>query len=150
MWTDASLRLALSFVYGNNGFIYQLRECPPNVKINIFFLKLIAILSAIHHLASFKSPPKCLFIFTDGLDVVAIFNSLRTNETIHNSPLLGVALIILHTGIDLQVRHIEGKQNICPDLLSRLLLEEFASKFPSYHVHLFDPLRDLLPVRWRE
>jgi hypothetical protein len=81
---------------------------------------------------------------------VAVFNSLRTNETIHNGPLLGVASVILRTGIDLRVRHIEGKYNIRPDLLSRLLLEEFASKFPSYRVRLFDPPRDLLPARWRE
>jgi hypothetical protein len=101
MWTDASLRLALSLVYDNNSFIYQLRECPPNIKINIFFLELIAILSVIHHVALLESPPKRLLIFTDSLDAVAIFNSLRTNETFHNGPLLGVASIILHTGIDL-------------------------------------------------
>ena len=150
VWTDASLRLALSFVYGNNGFLYQLRESPPNIKIDIFFLELIAIMSTIHHVALFASPPKRLLIFTDSLDAVAVFNSLRTNETIHNGPLLGVASVILRTGIDLRVRHIEGKQNIRADLLSRLLFEEFASKFPSYRVRLFDPPRDLLPARWRE
>jgi hypothetical protein len=150
IWTDASLRLALSFVYGSNAFLYQLRECPSDMKIDIFFLELVAIMSAIHHVASFALPPKRLLIFTDSLDAVAVFNSLRANETIHNGPLLGVASVILSTGIDLRVRHIEGKQNIRPDLLSRLLLEEFTSKFPSYRVRLFDPPRDLLPARWRE
>jgi hypothetical protein len=56
----------------------------------------------------------------------------------------------LRTGIDPRVRHIEGKINIRPDLLSRLLFEEFASKFPSYRVRLFDSPRDLLPAQWRE
>jgi hypothetical protein len=150
VWTDASLRSGLSFVYSNIGFIYQLRECPADVKIDIFFLELVAIMSAIHHAASFTSPPKRLLIFTDSLDAVAVFNSLRANESIHNGPLLGVASIILRTGIDLRVRHIEGKQNIRADLLSRLLLEEFLSKFPTYCVRQFDPPRDLLPARWRE
>jgi hypothetical protein len=150
VWTDASLCLALSFVYGSDGFVYQLRECPPHIKIDIFFLELVAIMSAIHHIASFASPPKRLLVFTDSLDAVAVFNSLRANESIHNGPLLGVASLILRTGIDPRVRHIEGKINIRPDLLSCLLFEEFASKFPSYRVRLFDPPRDLLPARWRE
>jgi hypothetical protein len=109
-------------------------------------------MSVIHHVTSFASPPKCLLIFTDSLNAMAVFNSLHTNETetIHNSPLLGVASVILRTRIDLWVHHIEGKQNIRPDLLSWLLLEEFTSKFPSYRVHLFDPPRDLLLAWWRE
>ena len=150
VWTDASLCLALSFVYHNCGFVYQLRECPPNVKINIFFLELVAIMSAIHHIGSFTSPPKCILLFTDSLGAMAIFNSLHANEAIHNGPLLGVASIILCTRIDLWVCHIEGKQNIWADLLSRLLLEEFASKFHLYRAGLFDPPCDLLPARWRE
>jgi hypothetical protein len=107
-------------------------------------------MSAIHHVASFTSPPRRLLIFMDSLNAVAVFNSLRTNEAIHTGPLLGVASMIMRSGIDLRVRHIEGKINIRPDLLSRLLLEEFSSKFPSYRVRLFDPPRDLLPARWRE
>ena len=67
VWTDASLCLALSFVYGNNGFLYQLRESPPNIKIDIFFLGLVAIMSVIHHVALFASPPKQLLIFTTAL-----------------------------------------------------------------------------------
>jgi hypothetical protein len=103
-------------------------------------------MSVIHHVASFASLPKHLLIFTNSLDAVAVFNSLCTNETIHNCPLLGVASITLCTGIDLQVHYIKGKLNIWPDLLSRLLLEEFTSKIPSYCkcAHLFDPPHDLL------
>ena len=150
VWTDASLHLALSFVYCNCGFVYQPWECPPNVKIDIFFLELVAIMSAIHHIGSFTSPPKRILLFTNSLDAMAVFNSLHANEAIHNSPLLGVASIILCTRIDLWVRHMEGKQNIQADLLSRLLLEEFASKFPLYCIGLFDPPHDLLPAWLRE
>jgi hypothetical protein len=32
MWTDASLRTGLSFVYSNLGFAYQLKECPSTIK----------------------------------------------------------------------------------------------------------------------
>ena len=72
-----------------------------NFKKDIFFLELVAIMSAIHHIRFFASPPKHILLFTNSLDAMAVFNSLHANEAIHNSPLLGVASIILHTRIDL-------------------------------------------------
>jgi hypothetical protein len=123
--------------------------CPPNITINIFFLELVAILSAIHHVASFPKPPHKLLIYTDSLDSVSVFNTLRANESLHNAPLLAVAGIILESGIDLRVRHIPGKLNIRADLLSRLPLDEYKIRFPADPVRLFSPPRDLLPARWR-
>jgi hypothetical protein len=150
IWTDASLKLGMGFTYAGCGFVYQLAPCPPNVKIDIFFLELVAILSAIHHVASLPKPPRKLLINTDSLDSVSIFNTLRANESLHNAPLLAVAGIILETGMDLRVRHIPGKLNIRADLLSRLLLDEYRAKFPADRVRLFSPPRELLPARWRE
>src|SRR5882762_3366166 len=148
MWTDASLRHALSFVYVGNGFVYQLSEAPANCKVDIFFLELLAILSAVSHCASFPSPPRRLLIFTDSLDAVGSLNSLRASESLHNGPLLAIAGIILNTGIDLRIRHIEGKMNIRADLLSQLLFEDYSLKFPSDRVRTFVPPRELLPARW--
>ena len=45
MWMDASLTQAIAFVY-------QIQPPPPNIKVDIFFLELIGILSAIHHIAA--------------------------------------------------------------------------------------------------
>ena len=149
VWTDASLTLGMSFVYGNQGFMYGLKECPPGLKIDIFFLELVAIMSAIHHVASFPSPPHRLLIHTDSLDSVSVFNTLRVSEALHNGPLMAVAGIIIRSGIDLRIRHIPGKLNIRADLLSRLLLDEYRAKFPLDRVRLFSPPRDLLPARWR-
>ena len=128
------------------GSMYAIKECPPSLKIDIFFLELVAIMSAIHHVASFPSPPRCLLIHTDSLDSVAVFNSLCVSEALHNGPLMAVAGVILQSGIDLRVRHIPGKLNMWADLLSRLLLDEYHAKFPLDHVCLFSPPRDLLPV----
>jgi hypothetical protein len=149
-WTDASRYIALSFVFAGNGFVYQISSEPTGPPIDIFFLELVAILSAIHYAASLASPPRRLLIWSDSLDAVAIFNSLRTSQSLHNGVLLGVASIILQSGIDLRVRHIAGKDNVRADMLSRLLLTEFASQFPAYRVRPFDPPRDLLPTRWRK
>ncbi|KIY61155.1 hypothetical protein CYLTODRAFT_363234, partial [Cylindrobasidium torrendii FP15055 ss-10] len=91
-----------------------------------------------------------LAVHSDSLDSVAAFNSLSVEKEVHNVVLLGVAEVILRTGIDLRVRHIPGKDNIMADLLSRNLLADFAKLFPSYRVRTFEPPRELLPARWRE
>lgn len=65
-------------------------------------------------------------------------------------PLLGVASIILESGIDLRMCHIDGKLNIRADVLSRLLFEKYGLKFPSDRVRQFSPPRELLPARWGE
>jgi hypothetical protein len=56
MWTDASLRNALAFVYSNKGFVYPIRPPPTGVKVDIFFLELLAITSAVHHAGSLPRP----------------------------------------------------------------------------------------------
>jgi hypothetical protein len=151
LWTDASLKFGLAFAYAGHGFAYALS--PPSSsreKVDIFFLELLAILSAVEHVASFRRPPKKVLLWTDSLDSVAAYSSLRASESCHNHVLLALAGILLETGIDLRIRHIAGKDNIKADLLSRLMLDEFYRRFPSESVCLFSPPRELLPARWRE
>ncbi|KAF5381547.1 hypothetical protein D9615_005612 [Tricholomella constricta] len=125
VWTDASTSRGLGFVYSNSGFCYTLQPCPTTVKIDIFFLELVAILSALHHVASLASPPRRLLIWTDSLNSVGALNALRVAESLHNGPLLAIAGIALRTNIDIRVCHIPGDENVRADLLSRLMLEEY-------------------------
>ena len=148
IWSDASLRLGLGFVYANHGFVYAISPTSSE-KIDIFFLELVAILSAVHHLALFSRPPKRVLLWTDSLDSVAAYSSLHAAESMHNSVLLALAGVLLETGIDLRIRHIAGKENIKADLLSRLMIDEYLRRFPSERVRLFSPPRELLPARWR-
>jgi hypothetical protein len=150
VWTDASLKLALSFVYASNGFVYQLNPSASEPKVDIFFLELLAILSAIYHVAHLPQTPRKLLLYTDSLDSVGVFDSLRASEPIHNGPLKAAASLLMRSGIDLRVCHIEGKKNIRADLLSRLLFDEYARLYPSDRVRLFTPPKELLPARWRE
>ena len=148
VWTNANLSNTFACTYNNEGLIYCIHSQTPNAeKVDIFFLELLAILSAIHYIASnFSHPPPCLLIFTNSLDSVGVFNSLSAAQPMHSSVLLGVAQVILYSGIDLHVQHIKGKQNIKADLLSCLLFDEFHQKFPSIRICLFDPPCDLLPA----
>jgi hypothetical protein len=150
IWTDASLRNALAFVYSNKGFLYPIKAPPEGKKVDIFFLELMAIASAVHHAGSLPQPPRRVLVWTDSLDSVAVLNSLHTTESVHNAPLLAIAEVIIQTGMDLRVRFIEGKMNVRADMLSRLLIDEYQSKFPADRVHRFAPPRELLPARWRE
>ncbi|KAJ7208693.1 hypothetical protein C8J57DRAFT_1046785 [Mycena rebaudengoi] len=150
VWTDASLREAIAFVYGNKGFVYQIQQNHTSTKIDIFFLEMIGVLSAVVHAANLPTPPKRLLIWCDNLDSVQILSSLRANEALHNGVLLAIAGIIIQTGIDLRVHHIPGKQNTRADLLSRLLFKDFHRQFPSNRVHSYEPPKDLIPARWRE
>ena len=150
LWTDASLRFGLAFIYAGRGFAYALKENTSKEKVDIFFLELVAILSAVHHIGLLSHPPKRVLLWTDSLDSVAAYSSLRAAESMHNSVLLALAGILLETGMDLRIRHIPGKENTRADLLSRLMIDEFHHRFPAERVCLFAPPRELLPTRWRE
>ena len=150
LWTNASLNLGLAFVYAHRGFTYSVSSSNMKEKIDIFFLELVAILSAVHHTALFPCPPKKLLLWTNSLDSVAAYSSLRASQSLHTSVLLALAGILLETGIDLRIRLIAGKENIRADLLSRLMIDEFHRRFPFESVCLFSPPRELLPARWRE
>lgn len=104
-------------------------------------------MSGLYHLAQLPKPPRRVLLFTDSLDSVGVLNSLAPEQQMHNAALLGISHIMLASGLDLRVRHIEGKLNI--DLLSRLLFDEFHQKFPSICVRLFEPPRHLLPAQWQ-
>lgn len=80
VWTDANLKDGLAFSFSNNGFVYQQRPRGPEIAVDIFFLKLVAILSAVHHFACLPQPPRHLLLYTDSLDSVAVFNSLSASE----------------------------------------------------------------------
>ncbi|KAJ7706809.1 hypothetical protein B0H17DRAFT_846532, partial [Mycena rosella] len=100
----------------------------------IFFLELVAILSAVHHAASLTKPPRRLLVWSDSYDSVSVLQSLSCKESIHNGPLLAIAQIMLTSGINLRVRHIAGKKNVRADLLSRFLLDDFRRQFPAVRI----------------
>jgi hypothetical protein len=58
LWMDASLCIGLAFVYAGHRFAYAISLSETKEKIDIFFLKLVAILSTVHHIALFLHPLK--------------------------------------------------------------------------------------------
>jgi hypothetical protein len=80
VYTDASLNNGLAFTFLYEGFVYQRNASPHSLKVDIFFLELLAILSAIYHFGNLCSPPRRILLFTDGLDSVGVLNSLAPEE----------------------------------------------------------------------
>ncbi|KAH6902338.1 hypothetical protein BKA70DRAFT_1066601, partial [Coprinopsis sp. MPI-PUGE-AT-0042] len=117
---------------------------PPGVTIDIFFLELVAILSAIHHLLSSPKPPRRILLHTDSLDSVGVLNSLAARTSMHNAPVRAIAGLMLESGADIRVRHLTSEENLRADLLSRLFLDEYRRRFPSNRVCSFTPPRELL------
>ncbi len=148
--TDATPNAAISFVHSNQGFTYQIKSSQrAPVTPDIFFFKQLAILFAIHHSTSLPSPRRRLLIYSDSLESVEAFNTLRVKASIHNAVLIATAGIVASTGIDFRVRHISGPTNLRANLLSHCLSEEYSKRFPTDRIHSFLPPRELLPARWR-
>ncbi|KAJ8517701.1 hypothetical protein ONZ45_g5144 [Pleurotus djamor] len=153
MWTDAALHKAISFVYSNKGFIYQLAvptAVPNKVQPDIMFEEQLAILCAVYHAATLCVPPKRLLIYSDNLPSVDVLNTFATHQPLHNAPLRAIATILMTTGIDLKVRHIRGEHNVRADMLSRLMIDEYHRKFPADSISAFEPPRFLFTSRWSE
>lgn len=147
IWTDAILFSAILFVYNNNTFVYQIQpSLSISKKLDIFFFEELAILSMIHHAATFSYSPSHLLIYCNNLDTIYAFNSLSVSESIHNALLLATAQIILTSEIDVHVWHINGKDNIQADMTSHLMLKDYAREYPHNRIRSFSPLCELLPM----
>ncbi|KAJ4467048.1 hypothetical protein J3R30DRAFT_3850302, partial [Lentinula aciculospora] len=119
LWCNAS-KVRLGFCYAGNGFFYELSLEDGSPLVDIFFLELLAILSALDFVSHLQSPPEQVLIYSDNLDSVNTFNPIAVKNASHNAPLLTACGIILCSGVDPQVRHIPRKENVRADSLSWL------------------------------
>lgn len=149
IWTDAAPNLGLAFCYGAEGYVYKILP-PSGDVVNIFFLEMMAILSAIANAASRPTPPRTILIHSDSLDSVLVLQSLVAHNPMHGAPLKLIAHIIMNCRMDLCIWHIAGKSNLRADLLLRLLFDEYFCCFPTHRVRYFEPPRHLLPTRWQQ
>nr|VWO95230.1 N/A [Ganoderma boninense] len=149
VWSDAALTGGMAFVYGHEAFVYKIEHPDPANEPDILFFEMFALTSALAHLADLPSPPRRILFRTDSLNSVDIHDRFRATESQHNAPLLATASITIPTGIDFRVIHVPGEQNPRADMLSRLLLEDYARQYPEDRISFFSPPRELLPLRWQ-
>ncbi|KAG2146385.1 uncharacterized protein EDB93DRAFT_1066161, partial [Suillus bovinus] len=109
----------------------------------IFFTEALAVCSAIHSVVNMDEPPAKMLIYTDNSNTVTMFDSLRAKPA-HNSLLLSAVDVLLKYGVDLQVEHIPGQQNIIADALSHFHNELVKDLIPTAQIFDFEPPQDAL------
>jgi len=117
---------------------------PPHMHLQtIFYFESLCMASAILWASGIEPTIRRLLIFTDSLNCVEMFNSLKAQDG-YNDILLFVMRILITMGISLRIFHIPGVDNITADALSRNLLGAASSSLPSLNIHLFQPPREAL------
>ena len=87
---------------------------------SILWYEALCVAAALEYAASLDCIPHRLAIFTDRLDTVEIFSSLRASWTYN--PILFFCRILLECDFNLRVYHVPGDDNVVADALSRGLL----------------------------
>ena len=116
---------------------------PPNLAVNketgsIFYLEALSVLSAIFWVERLTNHPRKLLIYTDSMNTVDMFNSMRADPG-YNTILMEAVEILLDTGISLRVFHIPGEENIVADALSRGLFDILRAQQPRLNIAHFQP-----------
>lgn len=100
-------------------------EAPTGVEDNIFWYEALTVLSALEWVTRQAHKPWRVLIYTDNLNTVQIFESLRANGA-YLDILLRAIDILIDCKVDLRVGHIPGEHNyialvgcICPRGKSR-------------------------------
>ena len=104
----------------------------------IFWLEALCVVSAIEFAASLSIPPSRLAIFTNNLDTVQIFDSLRATST-YNPILHFCCQLLIHSTISLCVFHVPGEGNVVADALSCSLFAVASQHQPCLQLFSFTP-----------
>ena len=110
------------------------------VDDTIFWFEALTVLSALEWIASSSLCVKRVVIFTDNLNTVQMFDSLRSHPPYDLILLHAISLLISHS-IDLRVWHIPGSQNFIADALSRGLFSLAHQHLPGLIISTFQPPR---------
>lgn len=126
----------------NVGFMSDLPLAPPRLTSVIFWFEALTVISALDWVSSLPrgASPLRLAIYSDNLNTVQIFDSLRADDE-YVALLLHACSLLIHASppIDLRVWHVPGEQNIVADALSRGMLHVARQYAPTLQVYTFIP-----------
>ena len=109
----------------------------------IFFFESLCVASVVLWASSIEPQVHRLLVFTDSLNRIEMFNTLKALPG-YNDILLFVMRILITMGISLRVFHIPGADNITADALLHNLPGAATASLPGLRIHLFQPPRDAL------
>lgn len=122
------------------GFFTNVLPPVPSHRLegSIFWYESLTVLSALLWVSSLPCRPCRVSIFTDSMNTVEIFHSLRALEG-YNDILRCASEVLISTGIDLRVWHVPGAENIIADALSRQLFHVLLQYVPRLQLSTFIP-----------
>jgi len=112
----------------------------PNEELvsMIFYFKALMITSAVLWASRLTPPIQCLLIYTDSVNCVDMFNTLKAQEG-YNTILLFVVCILMSSKMSLHIFHVPRADNSIADALSCHLPTTAMSMLPSLQIHHFQP-----------
>jgi hypothetical protein len=124
---------------------------PHNVSLKglIFFFEALCVVSAIHWYCHTMRADRTLTrrlrltVFTDNLNTVDIFDSLKASPP-YNVLLRSAVDLLLAFDVDLRVRHVHGEDNAVADAISRHQFIRARLLVPHIFIQPFLPPRDAL------
>jgi hypothetical protein len=136
IYCDASLT-GMGFWYPELqlGFHSSNPESATNI---IFFFEALAVFCALKDVTHHAHQGARVVIYTDNLNTVQIFNSLKCLDKF-NIILKACVDILLETDIDLRVLHVPGTENIVADALSRFQFQTALNIVPDLKITSFQP-----------
>ncbi|KAJ6471578.1 hypothetical protein C8R47DRAFT_1324901 [Mycena vitilis] len=116
-------------------------------SLKIFFYEALCVCAAVHHAATILPKGARLTVYTDSLNSVDIFNSLKALP-VYNEILKSTVDIQLRHGLDLRVLHVPGANNKVADAISRWGNALAVQLVPGLSIHPFSaPQNALGPAR---
>jgi hypothetical protein len=120
------------------GFYAPTPYDPPSELI--YYFEALCVVSALDHVACHHPSASRVIIYTDNLNTVHIFSSLRCLPEV-NHLLLHATDTLVTDAIDLRVLHVPGEQNVIADAISRLDIGSVVKLIPEFHLGYFQPPR---------
>jgi hypothetical protein len=137
VYRDASgIGMGLYFIELRTSSQSALPLGPP--KDIIFYFKALAVLSIVKEACSHIQIPKCLIVFSDNMNTIDIFHSLRAKPS-YNVILKPMVSLLLQHNIDLCVIHVPRADNIIADALSRFQNSQALDACPGLTISALHP-----------
>jgi hypothetical protein len=139
VYGDASgVGMGFYVVESSAGFQSTLPHNTP--KDVIFYFEALVVLSIVEKVCSQSSVPKRLVVFSDNMNTVDIFSSLRAKPSYNIILKPAVSLLLKHR-VDLRVIHVPGTDNVVADALSRFQNSKAIAACPGLTISAFEPPR---------
>lgn len=133
---DASL-VGMGFWVPNSGIGFQCRTMDPNHPI--FYWESLTVLAAIQWACeSCSTTPRRLVIYTDNMNTVSLFDTLRATP-LYNPIILTACELMISFNIQVRVLHLPGIENGVADALSRFDTPRALSLRPELFIFPFSP-----------